>query len=322
MKIFISGITGYVGRNLAKHFVHKHDVTGLSRGNKSALHLEKLGVTVIKGDLQSENLTKALLDYDVVIHTAADTDHRNVSKSQYDTNVIGTQRLVDAAKQAGVVKFIHISTESVLLTGEPLFQATENMPYPKCAVGNYSDTKKMAEEIVVNASDSKFHAVVLRPRFIWGRDDTTAIPQIMSAIEKGQFAWINDGNYKTSATHIDNVCAGVDCAIERGQSGQTYFLSDDDDKTFKELISALVQAHNVEVPQRTIPRFVPLLLAKLDNIKRRIWPDANPFPITMQEYATSAVEVTLNIEKAKRELGYKPIVSFQQGVSEIKTANE
>ncbi|MGA4604624.1 NAD-dependent epimerase/dehydratase family protein [Pseudoalteromonas maricaloris] len=322
MKIFISGVTGYVGRNLAKHFSQDHDVKGLSRGNKCSLQLEKQGVTLFNGDLHSQSLTKALIDHDIVIHAAADTDHKNTSKNQYETNVIGTQRLLDAAKKAGVKKFIHISTESVLATGKPLCQAKEGKPYPDLAVGNYSDSKRLAEEMVLRASDDNFHVVVLRPRFIWGRDDTTAIPQILNVIEEGKFAWISGGNYKTSATHIDNVCAGVECAISRGKPGEIYFLSDDDDKTFRELVTALVHAHNVSIPNKSIPRFVPFLLAKLDNLRRKILPNTRPLPITMQEFSTSAVEVTLNIGKAKAELGYKPVVSFQQGLSTIEITKE
>lgn len=321
MKIFISGITGYVGRNLAKHFLYSNDVTGLSRDLEKSLFLEELGVKILKGDLHSKNLINNLADCDVLIHTAADTDHKNISNTQYDTNVTGTELLLKAAKEAGVKKFIHISTESVLLTGKALRQATEEIPYPKNAIGSYSSTKQLAENLVIKAASEKFSTIVLRPRFVWGRDDTTAIPQILKAIKENQFAWIDGGKYKTSMTHIDNLCAGIECAISQGNSGEVYFLSDDDDKIFKDLISALVEAHGIAAPDKVIPRFVPYTIAKLDNICRKLFPNRKPLPITMQEYSTSAVEVTLDITKAKKYLGYKPVISFSQGLSEIKRNN-
>ncbi len=321
MKIFISGVTGYVGRNLAKHFVPNNDVVGLSRDLEKSLFLEELGVKIFKGDLHANNLSEGLVDCDVLIHTAADTDHKNTSNSQYDTNVIGTELLLNAAKFAGVKTFIHISTESVILTGKKSHQATENMPYPKNSIGSYSETKRLAEEIALQSSDDNFNVIILRPRFIWGRDDTTAIPQILNAIKSDQFAWIDGGKYKTSTTHIGNLCVGVECAITHGSSREVYFLSDDDDKTFKDMVSALIEAYGYISPTKSVPRMMLLFIAKLDNFRRRFFPKGKPLPITMQEFSTSAVEVTLDITKAKEELGYKPIISFQQGLFEIKNSS-
>lgn len=321
MKIFISGVTGYVGRNLAKHLIHNNNLVGLSRDLDKALFLEELGVKIFEGDLHASNLVEGLTDCDLVIHTAADIDHKNLSKSQYETNVTGTKLILEAAKAAGVKQFIHISTESVLLTGKSLNLATEDMSYPKNSVGEYSSTKRLAEELVLNAATDDFCVTVLRPRFIWGRDDTTAMPQIMKAIENKQFAWIDNGDYKTSTLHIANLCQGIDCAISHGKSGEIYFLTDDNDKTFKEMVSALVDAHGVLVPTKSIPRIILLLMAKLDNLRKKYFQNMTPLPITMQEFSTSAVEVTLDITKAKKELGYSPVISFQEGILEIKKGN-
>lgn len=319
MKIFISGVTGYVGRNIAKHFIrNNHEIVGLSRDLKKSLWLEELGVNIFKGDLHTSDLVDGLTGCDLVIHTAADIDHKNISKSQYETNVIGTQLILKASKAAGVKQFIHISTESVLLTGKALSLATEDMPYPKHSVGAYSITKYLAEESVINAKTDDFSVIILRPRFIWGRDDTTAMPQIMKAIASKKFAWIDNGQYKTSSLHIGNLCQGIECAIFRGRSGEVYFLTDDDNKTFRDLVSALIEANGALSPTKSIPRAVLLLMAKLDNLRRKFFPNMKPLPITMQEFSTSAVEVTLDITKAKQELGYSPVISFQEGILEIK----
>ena len=318
MKIFISGVTGYLGRNLARHLMHEHEVVGMSRDIDKASFLENSGVKIFHGDLHSNNLAEGIKGCDVVIHTAADTDHKNVSRTQYDTNVVGTELILTAAKAAGVKRFIHISTDSVLLTGKPLRGVTEDVPYPEKAVGNYSKSKQLAEEIVLNSNSANLSVIVLRPRFVWGRDDTTALPQILNAIKNGTFAWIDGGNYKTSTTHIANLCNAVTCAIERGISGETYFVTDDDDRTFREVVSALAEAHGSSVPAKSVPRFIPHTIAKLDDLRRKMLPKSSPLPLTMQEYSTSAVEVTLNISKAKSQIQYTPVVSFQEGLTEIE----
>lgn len=150
MKIFISGVTGYVGRNLAAHFIQNHQVTGLSRVLTKSLSLEKLGVKIFRGDLHSNDLVEGLAGCDVVVHTAADTDHKNISATQYETNVLGTKQLLKAARAAGVKRFVYISTDSVLLTGKAVCNVNEEHPYPQKSVGNYSETKRQAEEVVLN----------------------------------------------------------------------------------------------------------------------------------------------------------------------------
>ncbi len=68
--------------------------------------------------------------------------------------------------------------------------------------------------------------MAVRPRFVWGRDDTTALPALVEAARSGQTAWIEGGDYLTSTTHIDNLCHGVDLALRLGQGGEVYFLAD------------------------------------------------------------------------------------------------
>ncbi|VUD45976.1 3 beta-hydroxysteroid dehydrogenase/Delta 5--_4-isomerase [Thalassocella blandensis] len=318
MKIFITGVTGYVGRNVARSLAKHHELVGLTRASKKPLDLASLGVEIIQGDLVADDFTDRLIGCDALIHTAADTDHKNISQYQYSTNVTGTEALLKAAKTAGVKRFIHLSTESVLLDGKALCKATEQTPTPSKPVGQYSSTKLLAENLVLQAQSETFDVIVLRPRFVWGRDDTTAMPQILRAVENRQFAWIDGGDYLSSTIHIDNLCHGIECALTKGQPGHVYFLSDGLDRSFRETLTALIDAHGYPVPEKNVPRALLYFIARIDNVRRKLLPKSQPLPITMQEYATSAVEVTVQIEKAIAELGYTPIMSFQDGVQRIK----
>ncbi|WP_100637216.1 NAD-dependent epimerase/dehydratase family protein [Marinomonas sp. ef1] len=319
MKIFISGVTGYVGRNVARHLAQSHEIVGLSRDTEKAKILKDTSLTFVYGDLHRHALRNELKDCDIVIHTAADTDHKNLSKNQYKTNVDGTAQLLTAAKVAGVKRFIHISTDSVVLTGKPMKNVSEDASYPKKSVGDYSHTKQLAERIALNANCDAFTVIVLRPRFVWGRDDTTAMPQILKAIENQTFSWIGGGHYLSSTTHIANLCHAVEASLYRGTPKEIYFISDGDDRPFRETISGLIEAHGLTVPDKNIPGFIPLVIAKLDSLRRRLVPKSSPLPVTFQEYATSAVEVTLDITKAKQDLSYRPIMTFQAGLDELKT---
>ena len=90
--------------------------------------------------------------------------------------------------------------------------------------------------------------VVVRPRFIWGRDDTTALPTLLAAVQSGQFAWISGGGHLTTTTHIANLCHGVELAAIKGRGGEVYFLGDEEPVRFRDFASALMKTHGVTHP--------------------------------------------------------------------------
>ena len=92
--------------------------------------------------------------------------------------VIGTERLLDAARQAGVRRLVHVSTESVLAEGNPLVNVDEAAPYPEHPLPRYPLTKQLAERRVRAANGDGLETVVIRPRLIWGDNDTSLLPQL------------------------------------------------------------------------------------------------------------------------------------------------
>ena len=317
-KIFITGATGYVGRNLVRYFSAKGSQVVALQRSKIDLNHKIENVEFVQGDLFSKHLCELMKGCTCVIHTAADTDHTNQSHTQFQTNVTGTQAVIEAAKQAGIQVFIHLSTESVLATGNALKNITEDHPLPSSSVGNYSESKAQAEEIVRSATTEKFRTVIIRPRFVWGKDDTTALPQIIQSIENKEFAWISGGHYLTSTTHITNLCFGIEQAIQHGQSGQIYAITDSAPIEFRSFLTQLLATQHIAPPVKEVPRFVVRKIAKISDFLARISQGKIKGPVTFQQYSTSAVEVTLDISKAKKELKYTPIITLSEGLKEIQ----
>ena len=90
----------------------------------------------------------------------------------------------------------------------------------------YCSTKALAEIRVQAAAGPELETVVLRPRMVWGRGDTTLLPELVAAVEAGRFAWIGGGRHRTDTTHVDNVVEGRLLTAERGRSGEAYFVTD------------------------------------------------------------------------------------------------
>ena len=135
-------------------------------------------------------------------------------------NVDGTRNALEAAKAAGVRRFVHCGTEAAILAGEPVVNGDETLPLRPDSPAPYPSTKAKAEQLVRDASTADFEAVVLRPRFVWGVGDTTLLPAIADAARQGKFAWIAGGDHLTSTTHVDNVVEGLLLAAEKGRAGR------------------------------------------------------------------------------------------------------
>ncbi len=317
--IFITGASGYVGRNLVRHFLAAGTaVVGLSRSERGAQLIRDLGATPVVGDIVSTDLVAAMRDCDALVHAAANTDHGLPTEAQQKTNQEGTRRIFEASRQAGIGRAVHVSSESVLADGRPIVNADESWPLPRRPAGGYSRSKAAAEKTALSFNSTEFTVMVVRPRFVWGRDDTTALPALVQAARSGQMAWIDGGAYLTSTTHIANLCLGIDLALRRGAGGEAYFISDGAPVQFRSFISQMLETQGVPAPEKSVPRALLKTIATIGDAVGKISRGRITVPLTLQSYATSAVEVTLDIGKAKAELGYVPALSREAGLAEMR----
>lgn len=160
--------------------------------------------------------------------------------------------------------------------------------------------------------------MVVRPRFVWGRDDTTALPMLVEAARSGQMAWIDGGTYLTSTTHIVNLCVGIELALTKGAGGEVYFVTDGAPVEFRSFISKILETQGVAVPEKSVPRALLKAIATIGDALSKITGGRIAAPLTMQSYATSAVEITLDISKARTKLGYVPVLSREAGLAEMR----
>ncbi len=318
--LFITGGSGYLGRNLIRAAKARGvEVVALARSEASAARVRELGATPARGDmLDADALPQLMKGCRALIHAAADTDHGFGSAAQDRANLEGTKTVFNAAKSAGIARVVQISTEAVLLDGRPLINATEATPMPARPAGAYSRTKAEAERIALSTAQEGFAVIVVRPRFVWGRDDTTALPALVDAAKSGKLQWIGGGRYPVSTTHIANACEGVLLALEKGRPGEVYFVTDGEPVEFRAFVTTLLETQGVKVPTASVPRWLVAATAQVGDTFARLTAGRVKAPISFQEYATLGVPVTLDISKARRELGYAPVISREQGFEEIR----
>jgi nucleoside-diphosphate-sugar epimerase len=194
----------------------------------------------------------------------------------------------------------------------------EDAPLRPDSKAAYSATKAMAEQVVREANADGFETVVVRPRLVWGAGDTTILPALVSAVEKKRFSWIGGGRHSTSTTHVDNVIHGLMLGAERGRPGGVYFVTDGEPVVFREFVTELLGTQGVPPPSRnTPPPVARVAAAASERIWRLLRRPGNP-PVTRLAYWLSAQECTIDISRARRELGYEPVRSRVEGMEELR----
>ena len=321
-RAFVSGGSGFVGRTLLAELRRRGIRTrALVRSDDAERVVRDAGAEPVRAGLaDTDALQRAIAGCDVVFHAAAIvTDWGDVAEFR-KVNVDGTSSLLRAARAAGVRRFVHVSTEAVLAGPDPIVNADERAAKPANPYGPYALTKSLAEDAVLAANAPGFETVVVRPRFVWGKGDTSVLPKIMAAVRAGRYRWIDSGRYLTSATHVCNLVEGLILAAERGHPGGIYFVTDGPPVEFRTFITRMLETQGVKPSDRSLPR---RLAWRLAGIVEAIWQTFRlkaPPPITRMVVKMMGEEVTLNDGRARRELGYVGRVSFDQGIEAMRAA--
>jgi nucleoside-diphosphate-sugar epimerase len=184
----------------------------------------------------------------------------------------------------------------------------------------YSSTKAKAERLVLDANRDGFETVVVRPRFVWGRGDTTLLPTMTAMVRSGRWVWIGGGQHRTSTTHVDNTVEGLMLGAQRGRPGNAYFVTDGEPVVFREFVTELLRTQGVEPPNRSVPAPVASALATAGETAWGLLPFPGRPPLTRFAFWVSSEECTIRIDKARGQLGYSPVRTREEGMAELRPA--
>src|ERR1700722_13645426 len=261
---FVTGGSGFIGGRLIDRLrADGHSVRALARSDAAASRVADRGAEPVRGDLADVAAIRAGADgCELAFHAAAKLGDWGSRDEFIAGNVDGTRNVLNACSDAGVKRFVHVGTEAALMAGQPLIDVDERAPLRPDSPALYSATKAMAERIVLDANrPGEFETVVVRPRFVWGRGDTTLLPTMVAMVKAGRFAWVGGGNNRTSISHVDNVVEGLILGATKGRPGNAYFVTDGEDVVFKDFVTELLATQDVAPPNRNVPVGVAHALA-------------------------------------------------------------
>ena len=235
MKIFLTGASGFVGCHLVQSLIAVgHEVVAHYRSPQSLNSKSEHNLQVWSGDLNDvQSLSKRLQGIDSVIHCAAEMKLWNSEKVLHEANVLMTQHILKAAKQAGVAQFIYMSDASV--AKDPSIanlDVCESRALPSLEKFPYSHSKSLAEDCVLAVGDESLRTISLRPASVWGKGDL--IDRILGkAANLNKFGWFDQGDYLFSTSYIDNLCAAVQKALLSKANRESFFISDGPPVSFR-----------------------------------------------------------------------------------------
>ena len=259
-KVLVTGASGFIGGRVAEvlHFGHGWQVRGLVHNPSSAARLARLPVEMVQGDLKSPaDVAKAVAGCDAVVHCAIGTAYGQ-RKEIFAVTVGGTQTLVDAARAAGVKRFVHLS--SIAVHGNDVDGAIDEMTPIRPPKGDdYSESKAEAEAVVRRAVRVGLPALMFRPGNVYGPFSKTFIVRPMQYLARNALVLAGSADTPSNTVYVDNLVRAIICGLEAPPGvcdGRAFTISDGDDWTWGRFYGYLADRLGRELrlaPRETFP---------------------------------------------------------------------
>ena len=321
---FVTGGSGFVGGRLIQALVGQGwQVRALVRGQKPAASVATLGAVPVLGELTDQSaLSQAMAGSTVVFHVAALFKMWGKQKEFNAVNVDGTRTLVEAAVATPSVRKVVMVSAGAVVQGDPdpLVNIDERIPVQQRSFAPYSASKAQAEQILLAANGRRdgFQTVAIRPPMIWGKG-MPMLDQMVDVVKAGNWQWPDGGTQAFSTCHVNNLIDALLLAVDRGSG--VYFVADAEEGTLKSVFSDLLATRGVKPGDKSVSFGMAWMIAGVMGFFWNLFNLKGEPPITRQMLRLIGKPFTLNISKARRELGYAPRVSWKQGIAEMAARN-
>jgi nucleoside-diphosphate-sugar epimerase len=315
--LFITGATGLVGSHVAEEAVRRgYQVRALVRASSDTTFLDGLGVEKVPGDLEDVDALRAgVAGADCVINCAAKVGDWGPLEEFRRLNVAALKLLLDAAVDAHVERFVHVSSLGVY-EGRDHFGTDETVPTAANALDGYTRSKNEAEALALSyVKEHNLPLTVVRPGFIYGERDRTVLPKLLNSLRSGVFRYFGSGDQALNCIYVKNLVHAIFLAAESPAAvGEVFNVTDGHRVSKKEFVGRVARLAGLKEPRRHIPLWLARFLANvMEGVAIRRGSTKPPL-VNKARYKFLGLNLDFSVEKARRVLGYEPLYTTEEGL--------
>jgi nucleoside-diphosphate-sugar epimerase len=307
MKAFVTGGNGFLGAEIVRQLrAAGHEVTAASR---------QTGVDI----LDPGGLRVAMAGHDVVFHVAALAGVWGRAADFERTNILGTDNVLQAARELGVGRLVYTSSPSVVFDGGDHLDGTSALPYPARFLADYPRTKAIAEQRVLAANGHGLATTALRPHLIYGPGDPHLVPRLLARARAGRLRIVGRGDNRVSLSFVENAAAAHIQAANAlagptsPPAGRAFFVNDPEPVRLWDWLNTLFRRVGAPTVERRVPAGLALAAGAVLEGAWRLFGLGGEPPMTRFVALQLATHHTYSLAEAREAFGYAPPVEGTEG---------
>lgn len=323
MKILVTGASGFLGRAIVERLLAEgQKVRAVCRS--PVPELEARGVEIYRADLRDQKAAVvACRGVELVFHTAGVAGIWGPWKHYFDSNVAATMHLVAGCQEQGVRRLVFTSSPSVVFDGSDQAGLDESAPFPSRWLCHYPRSKALAEQHVLAANGRRgLLTCALRPHLVWGPGDRHLVPGLIARRRTNRLWRVGEGTNRIDMIYIDNAVeahwrAAQALAPGSPAAGRAYFISQGEPVNCWQWINEILAFAGLPPPARALSMKTAWRLGAAMEIFCRMAPFAGEPSLTRFLAAQLGRSHYYDISAARRDLGYCPRVSKEEGMKRL-----
>jgi nucleoside-diphosphate-sugar epimerase len=319
VKVLVTGASGFLGRAVTAAVRDAgHEVRTFQR-RASGVD----GVTDQRGSMAHAAAVRRAVDgVEAVVHLAAKVSLAGDPADFTRVNVDGTRTLLEAAREAGVRRFVHVSSPSVAHTGASIAGDDAAPASPTSARGDYARTKAAAELLALDADGPGFAVVAVRPHLVWGPGDEQLVGRIVERARRGRLPLLDSGAALIDTCYVDNAASAMVAALDRAEAvhGQAYVVTNGEPRPVADLLAGICTASGVPAPRLHVPAGAARAAGSLVEAVWRVRPGSDEPPMTRFLAEQLSTAHWFDQRRTRADLRWTPAVTIDEGLRRLAAA--
>jgi len=308
VRTFLTGGTGFIGRSLARALVEGGDeVRALVRTPAKGAPLAEIGCELVDGDVSDADRLREQIDgCDAVVHNAG-IYRIGVPKSEhaamFEANVLGTERVLDAATRAGASRITYVSTANVFGdTHGVVVDESYERPPGEPFLSYYDETKYLAHQAALELIGAGVPIVIAMPTVVVGPGDHSNVGTLIRQAASGKLAAKFLPGLGVTVVHVDDCASGIAAVHDRGTLGESYVIGGQPTR-LGDVVDLAARVAGRRPPRLSMPGPMMRLGIPFGRVLGRILDQP---PNLREIIETGRATYWASDAKARRELGYAP----------------